>query len=370
MPLSSKLRAEYAELINQALDAVPITKPSDFRTVAENLEKILSNERGGVEPNFDPNFKVFMETILEYLNQPEMFVLLPSDYAEYQQIIKNRIQAKITEFNSFTPAQQHGYVRNQQQFRERASSHQETMAAGESRREANEATMEAESRAEHNGLMREQFSVEEQIRSGSGAIRGGAGFFRHRNDEEDRLAQQYPHRITVLADLGLVDRAVFATNVPNVYLTESALQNIREGRVRILSLQERGYLTSTHTGGVYIGATEGLLDIERATQRLDLLVARGFLSNEVRRNATIHELSMLMGDNIVKLIFDNKITVDEARQLTINEYINLNADGVYRLVHNNQLTVEEAKHLNTDQVIRLNAGEDAAIVLRGAGPTA
>lgn len=58
MPLSSKLRAEYVELINQALDAIPMLKPTDFRTAVVDLQKILgrsASEEGGSD--FNPPFK-------------------------------------------------------------------------------------------------------------------------------------------------------------------------------------------------------------------------------------------------------------------------------------------------------------------------
>ena len=42
MPLSSKLRADYIEMINQALDAIPMEKPADFRLAANELEKIIN----------------------------------------------------------------------------------------------------------------------------------------------------------------------------------------------------------------------------------------------------------------------------------------------------------------------------------------
>ena len=48
MPLSSKLRAEYIELINQALDSIPMLKPADFGAAVRDLGKILASTSGGV----------------------------------------------------------------------------------------------------------------------------------------------------------------------------------------------------------------------------------------------------------------------------------------------------------------------------------
>src|SRR3990167_174005 len=109
MPLSSKLRAEYVELINQALDTIPMLKPADFETAVCDLEKILARST----LDFDPQLKEHMETVREYYMQPELYVAARTDDAEYQQIIKDRIQAKIIEFNSFTSTQKHQYVVDQ-----------------------------------------------------------------------------------------------------------------------------------------------------------------------------------------------------------------------------------------------------------------
>src|SRR3990167_4907138 len=113
MPLSSKLRAEYVELINQALDTIPMLKPADFGTAVRDLEKILASTSGGGTLDFDPQLKESMETVHEYYIQPESYVAARTDDAEYQQIIKDRIQAKINEFNSFTSTQKHQYVVDQ-----------------------------------------------------------------------------------------------------------------------------------------------------------------------------------------------------------------------------------------------------------------
>lgn len=187
-------------------------------------------------------------------------------------------------------------------------------------------------------------------------------------NRDGRGRPDYPHSITVLADLGLVDREIFAHNIPNVFMTETALQNIREGRVRILTLKEYGYLTMPRRPGANCIGTGGLLNAERSTDRIDNLVARGLLDAETRGNLNQDELNTLHCENIVNLILEAKITVDEARRLLTQEVINLNADGVYQLIHDGQLTVERAKGLSTDEVIQLNAGGDVNAVLGRGGP--
>lgn len=141
MPLSSKLRAEYAELINQALDAIPVTRPADFRNIATILDQMLRNME---QPDCAPILKGSLETVLEYLTQPEMYVESPENYVDYQQIIKDRIQSKIAEFNSFTPDQKYQYIINQSRLKEQASAQQRMMAAAESRRAEHAQHMETE----------------------------------------------------------------------------------------------------------------------------------------------------------------------------------------------------------------------------------
>lgn len=52
-----------------------------------------------------------------YFNHPQEYVRLKEDYAEYQDLIIERIDAKIKEFRAFNAQQRQDYLREQQDLR-------------------------------------------------------------------------------------------------------------------------------------------------------------------------------------------------------------------------------------------------------------
>lgn len=133
MAFTSEVRANYIELANDALDNIPIKNIDDFKAVSEDLAKILNNSEGE-----DLTFKEYFEKILRYLHEPNLYVKDEEDYVEYLQIIKKRIQEKITELNSLNPSEQSIYINEQNQRRNQATRSQETIAMAEPRRASHE----------------------------------------------------------------------------------------------------------------------------------------------------------------------------------------------------------------------------------------
>lgn len=129
-----RVRADYEDMINAALDAIPMEQQSDFRTAVHDLEKILKMTTGGGTLDFDSALKASMETVYEYYAQPELFVEQAANYSEYQKIIADQIHTRIDKFNSFSAAEKNQYVMNQKAMREQAARDQATVAAGEPRR--------------------------------------------------------------------------------------------------------------------------------------------------------------------------------------------------------------------------------------------
>ncbi|KTD44275.1 hypothetical protein [Legionella parisiensis] len=120
MTFSSKLRADYVELINEELDRIPVVGIEEFNLIAEELQILIT-------PPFILALKGFFScnpkksTLTEaaqnqiaYIhycyNTPKDFVTNTKDYSEYQQILKERISAKITEFQKFTEKEKNAYI--------------------------------------------------------------------------------------------------------------------------------------------------------------------------------------------------------------------------------------------------------------------
>lgn len=127
-----RVRADYEDMINAALDAIPMLQLTDFETVIIDLQKILANAEGDAA-NFNSKLKDSIETVYEYYIRPEDYAE-PACHTEYQQIIKDRIQAKINEFKSFTEAQKNQYTADQKAGRVQAVQDQAKITAAESRR--------------------------------------------------------------------------------------------------------------------------------------------------------------------------------------------------------------------------------------------
>ena len=96
MTMTSKLRADYIEMINSALDEISINTFEDFDAIISCLNSIINQQVGHVTRQ---DLEEAKESIAEYLNSPESFVRNSEDYAEYQQIVRDRINAKINDLS-------------------------------------------------------------------------------------------------------------------------------------------------------------------------------------------------------------------------------------------------------------------------------
>ena len=125
MPLSSKLKADYIELINNQLDTIEFNSLEEFEVAVQALQNILSPNPAF---NVPEKYKAKMLTIQDYLNSPEYYVEFENDYAEYQQIIRSRIEGKISELQTLNTAEKQAYIQNIQEARTLATRNQAIMA--------------------------------------------------------------------------------------------------------------------------------------------------------------------------------------------------------------------------------------------------
>jgi len=323
MPLSSRDRANYVESINQALDSIRILTPDDFGTAVRDLEKILTNASGGGTPNFDSRLKKEdMESVHDFYTMPKESIGLTSenDYTEYQQIIKDRIQAKINEFNSFNPAQKEQYITNQKAVRDQALQHQAIADAGntDERRAANARTMEVESRAERERALQQQRAIEAQIQ-------------RERQlRDQGRGRQPAPREETGSAfQLSDEDRAFITRQHLAVLRNTNILSAERESR---LSNDERARLT----GGLFHHIVPGRLSVDRALQ----------LSNE--------QVNLLTRGGIVDLIINGRLLVERALELSSDERAILTTGNIHIYISGGRLLPERALQMTSEQRNFLN----------------
>lgn len=125
MPLTSKLRADYIELINKQLDTIQIDSLEDFALAEQALQNIILPVEGYLSPE-KYREKIFF--IKDYLHSPEDYVQHEQDYKEYQQIIRERIAAKAGELQSLDMTQKQSYIQHQQAQRAQTTINQQTMA--------------------------------------------------------------------------------------------------------------------------------------------------------------------------------------------------------------------------------------------------
>jgi hypothetical protein len=126
MPLSNKLRADYVELINGELDRIQIQHDKEFDLVIQELQKIIEPPgfflalKGFFSSSPTPLLSEEIKGQLDYIrylfNTPRDFVTLPADYAEYRQILTERIAAKIDELKTFKPADKERYIQFQKEI--------------------------------------------------------------------------------------------------------------------------------------------------------------------------------------------------------------------------------------------------------------
>lgn len=125
MPLSSKLKADYNELINQQLDSIQIDSIEDFDLTQQALLNILQPREDYSLPE---KFREKIFFIKDSLQSPEDYVEHESNYNEYKELIRERIKAKITEFQSLSETKKQAYIQNQQEQRLQSISTQQIIA--------------------------------------------------------------------------------------------------------------------------------------------------------------------------------------------------------------------------------------------------
>lgn len=125
MPLTSKLRADYIELINQQLDTIKIDSLDDFLLIQRALENIIQPSEDYVSPE---KFRDKIFFIKDILQSPEDYVEHESNYNEYKQLIRERVSAKITELQSLSEVEKQVYIQNQQEQRAQSIRTQQVIA--------------------------------------------------------------------------------------------------------------------------------------------------------------------------------------------------------------------------------------------------
>ncbi len=102
MPLTNKLKADYVELINKQLDHIPMESVEEIDLIKEALSNI-NNPTAGYSVPETLRERIF--DVSDILNSPEDYVESEQNYAEYQQIIRDRINAKVVELQSLSEGQ-------------------------------------------------------------------------------------------------------------------------------------------------------------------------------------------------------------------------------------------------------------------------
>jgi hypothetical protein len=98
MAFSSKLKADYIELFNAALDSYPFHDLNEFQLLKDLLQDWIDNKELVIQETFHG----FFETLDDYNHNPECYVQNKSDFKEFQDLLKARILAKIDEIGSMS----------------------------------------------------------------------------------------------------------------------------------------------------------------------------------------------------------------------------------------------------------------------------
>jgi hypothetical protein len=131
MPLTSKLRADYIELINQQLDNLSIETIEDFDLVREALSHIMLPEPRYITRStyaVPEKYQESMDYIKSFLDEPESHVEDRANDHEYKHIIRDRITAKINELQALSEPQKQAYIQVQSNRRFQARANQATMS--------------------------------------------------------------------------------------------------------------------------------------------------------------------------------------------------------------------------------------------------
>ena len=125
MTLTNKLKADYVELINNQLDHIPIASVEEFDLIKEALSNINNPIEGYSVPEA---LRERIFDVTDLLNSPEDYVESEQDYAEYQQIMRDRINAKVVELQSSSEEQKLAYIQAHQKRETAAAQYQKQIA--------------------------------------------------------------------------------------------------------------------------------------------------------------------------------------------------------------------------------------------------
>ena len=91
MVFTSKVCADYTELVNDYLDRIYLDSIEDFNHVQEALAQL----KAGASDKIPPSLKERLTNITNLLESPEEFVEYRQDDEEFLSIVHNRIAAKV-----------------------------------------------------------------------------------------------------------------------------------------------------------------------------------------------------------------------------------------------------------------------------------
>ncbi len=123
--MSSKLNADYIELANSYLDAIPIANAKDALEAVHGLTEMLQKRFTDTQTPIAQK----LIGIQELLDNPDMYVEQEQHYQEYIELIKARIQAKIDELNNQSNKERIKRYQEQQTLKNEAAHNQTLMAA-------------------------------------------------------------------------------------------------------------------------------------------------------------------------------------------------------------------------------------------------
>lgn len=107
MPLTTKLVADYVELINAQLDSFPVQKIEDFKQIAEALKSITESNQPHTIP---PSLQDRVKAIKDIIDYPEDYVEDLANYDEFKGIILGRVTKVVENFLTLSIEEKNRYI--------------------------------------------------------------------------------------------------------------------------------------------------------------------------------------------------------------------------------------------------------------------
>lgn len=144
---TSKLQADYVELINEYLDHIPIQSLDDFHVVEEALQSVVEpTGRHTVHPALVSRIR----PITEIIDHPEQYVQQEDQYQVFRHLVILRVAAKIHELQQLSVSDKKRYISDQKQIRDVAMQTQHRL---DHRRTEFNARLQSIFRTIQNGLL-------------------------------------------------------------------------------------------------------------------------------------------------------------------------------------------------------------------------